>query len=159
MNWAGTGGSNPGRRRCAPPFLWQKTTSIIGLVGGFIPGPPSIPLAAISAIPDAIGGEISLTGRIAEDWRWDVGYRLETVKDKFTPLARAGFAFSDYQHTTPRHQVKAGLGWRSGNWEIDTALSLPIAHRRPLSAARRRRWSSARRGLCQHGRPYRLSRQ
>jgi iron complex outermembrane receptor protein len=103
-------------------LFWQKTTSIIGLVGGFIPGPPFYSVGGNIGNSDAIGGEISLTGRIAEDWHWDLGYRLETVKDKFTPLARAGFAFSDYQHTTPRHQVKAGLGWRSGNWEIDTAL-------------------------------------
>jgi iron complex outermembrane receptor protein len=103
--------------------FWQRSISMIGLVGERIPGPTPFSVAANIGNSDAIGGEVALSGTVAEEWHWGLSYRLMTVKDKFTPFAQAGFAFADYQHTTPRHQIKAGLGWQRGNWEADAALT------------------------------------
>ena len=29
---------------------------------------------------------------------------------------------TDFQHTTPKHVIKAGLGWTQGAWEVDAYL-------------------------------------
>ena len=55
-----------------------------------------------------------------ENWRWGVNYRFESVTDRFLPFAQGGTAYIDFQHVTPKHMVKANLGWASGPWEIDS---------------------------------------
>jgi iron complex outermembrane receptor protein len=103
-------------------LFWQKRTDLPALIGEVVPGPPLYSLTSNIGNSDAIGGEISLSGAFAEDWRWDVAYRLESITDKFLPFARNAAVFVDYQHTTPRHQLKAGLGWQHGAWEARAAL-------------------------------------
>jgi outer membrane receptor for ferrienterochelin and colicins len=102
-------------------FFVQKTTNVISLNGGFVPGPPFYNLPANIGSSDAVGGEISLAGQIAEDWHWGASYRFETIKDKFIPLAQNGADFADFQHVTPKHQVKTNLGWARDGWEADVA--------------------------------------
>lgn len=102
-------------------FFLQKTTNVISLNGGFVPGPPFYNLPVNIGSSNAVGGEISLAGQIAQDWHWGASYRFETIKDKFIPLAQNGADFIDFQRVTPKHQVKANLGWARGNWEADVA--------------------------------------
>jgi iron complex outermembrane receptor protein len=102
--------------------FWQKNTDLFGLAGGIALGPPLYSLTSNIGNSDAIGGEISLSGAFSADWRWDLAYRLESITDKFLPSARNAAAFDDFQHTTPRHQVKAGLEWRRGAWEARMAV-------------------------------------
>ena len=51
-----------------------------------------------------------------------MNYRFETIDDSFIPAAQGGKLYVDFQHVTPRHVVKANLGWASGPWEIDGYL-------------------------------------
>ena len=49
-----------------------------------------------------------------------MNYRFESIADRFLPIAAGGTLFIDFQHVTPRHVVKANLGWARGRWEIDS---------------------------------------
>ena len=110
-------------------FFVQRTTSVISLNGGFVPGPPFYNLPINIGSSDAVGAEISLGGRIAQDWHWGTSYRFETIKDKFIPLAQNGADFTDFQHVTPKHQIKANLGWARDSWEADMAAYYQSATR------------------------------
>jgi len=102
-------------------LFYQRTSNVIALAGGFLPGPPAYSLPANIGNSDALGGELSLTGTFFDHWHWGASYRLETIKDKFTPGAQNGGAFTDYQHVTPKSQIKANIGWALDKWEADTA--------------------------------------
>lgn len=97
----------------------QKSTNVISLVASFLP--PNYTLSGNVGSSDAVGGEISLDGRFAESWNWGLSYRWETIKDKFVPFATGGLSFVDFEHTTPKHQAKANLGWAQGAWEADVS--------------------------------------
>ena len=99
----------------------QKTTNVTSLAAGFFPGPPPYTLTGNIGSSNAAGGEISLAGDFTDAWHWGLSYRLETIKDKFIPSAANGLSFVDFQHTTPRHQAKAKLGWAKDGWEADVA--------------------------------------
>jgi outer membrane receptor for ferrienterochelin and colicins len=106
-----------GRLRTA--FFLQKTTDAVSLLAGVVPGPPTYTLTGNVGSSDAVGGEISLDGRFSESWNWGLSYRWETIKDKFIPFAANGLAYTDFEHTTPKHQAKANLGWARDGWEAD----------------------------------------
>jgi len=110
-------------------FFYQRTTNVISLDGAFFPGPPLYALPGNIGDSDAVGGEISLNGTLDEVWHWGASYRLETVKDKFVPASQNGALFTDYQHVTPKHQLKANLGWERGAWEADVAAYYQSATR------------------------------
>jgi len=101
--------------------FYQKTTAILGLTGGFIPGPPAYTTPANIGDSDAVGGEVSLTGQFDDHWHWGASYRFETIKDKFIPAVQNGLAFTDFEHVTPKHQLKGNLGWTMDAWEADVA--------------------------------------
>jgi outer membrane receptor for ferrienterochelin and colicins len=103
-------------------LFYQKTTSLFGLYGGSFAGPPVYALTGNIGNSDAVGGELSMTGKFLDHWNWGTSYRFETVKDKFIPLAKNGAAFADFQHVTPKHQIKANLGWARDVWEADAAI-------------------------------------
>ncbi|HMH63941.1 MAG TPA: TonB-dependent receptor [Rhizomicrobium sp.] len=103
-------------------LFYQRTTRIISLAGGFIPGPPDYSTTANIGSSDAIGGEVSLRGEFLANWHWGASYRFESIKDSFIPVAQNGAALTDFQHVTPRHQIKANLGWVLGAWETDAAV-------------------------------------
>jgi iron complex outermembrane receptor protein len=90
--------------------------------GDKIPGSGPPPYLTPSNVGDssALGTELSLTGLFDENWRWGVNYRFESITDRFAPIAAGGRDFIDFQHVTPKHVVKANLGWASGPWEIDS---------------------------------------
>jgi len=102
-------------------LYWQKTTEVISLAGAYFPGPPAYSTTGNVGNSDAVGGEISLSGAFAQGWSWGLSYRLETIKDKFEAFALNGAAYIDFQHTTPKHQLKANLGWTLDQWEADVA--------------------------------------
>jgi len=103
-------------------LFYQQTTDLFGLEGAIFPGPPLYVTTGNVGDSTAAGGEIGLTGQFLEHWRWGASYRLETIKDKFLPIAQGGTAFVDFEHTTPKHQIKANLGWAAGPWEVDGFL-------------------------------------
>jgi outer membrane receptor protein involved in Fe transport len=103
-------------------LFYQDTTSLFGLVGDVFPGPPLYTLTGNIGNSEAVGGEISLTGNFLDHWNWSASYRFETIKDRFIPMVQNGIAFSDFQHVTPKHQIKANLGWTLDAWEADAAL-------------------------------------
>jgi outer membrane receptor for ferrienterochelin and colicins len=102
-------------------LFYQRTTSIISLSGGFIPGPPAYSTPANIGSSNAIGGELSLRGEFLANWHWGASYRFESITDSFIPAAQNGAAFTDFQHVTPQHQIKANIGWTQGAWETDAA--------------------------------------
>lgn len=103
-------------------LFYQRTTNLFSLAGGILPGLPPYSLTSNIGSSDALGGELSLTGQFADHWQWGASYRFETIKDKFIPAAANGTAFTDFQHVTPKHQIKANLGWARDAWEADAAL-------------------------------------
>jgi iron complex outermembrane receptor protein len=103
-------------------LFYQQTVDLFSLEGAFLPGPPPYVTTGNIGDSNAAGGEVGLTGRLFENWHWGASYRLETVKDKFLPFAQGGLAFADFQHTTPKHQIKGNLGWAMGAWEADGFL-------------------------------------
>lgn len=108
-------------------LFYQQTTDLFGLVGAFLPGPPLYVTTGNIGDSTAAGGEIGLTGQFLEHWHWGASYRLETVKDKFLPIAQNSMAYADFERTTPKHQIKANLGWAMGPWEADGFLSYQSA--------------------------------
>ena len=108
-------------------LFYQQTTDLFGLEGAFLPGPPLYVTTGNIGDSTAAGGEIGLTGQFLEHWHWGASYRLETIKDKFLPFAQGGVAFADFEHTTPKHQIKANLGWALDAWEVDGFLSYQSA--------------------------------
>ena len=108
-------------------LFYQQTTDLFGLEGAFLPGPPLYVTTGNIGDSTAAGGEIGLTGQFLEHWHWGASYRLETIKDKFLPFAQGGAAFADFEHTTPKHQIKANLGWALDAWEVDGFLTYQSA--------------------------------
>jgi outer membrane receptor for ferrienterochelin and colicins len=76
-------------------------------------------LSANIGSSDANGVELNLGGMFGDAWRWSVAYRAEYIDDNFTmPLAYVSDQV-DYEKTTPKHLVKANLGWAADGWETD----------------------------------------
>ncbi len=98
----------------------QNTTNLVSVGGAFVNGP-----FALYATPANIGSsrafgiEFTASGKFDGSWHWTAGYRLETIVDRLLPMAAGGVDFVDYQHGTPKHLIKAGLGWADGRWEAD----------------------------------------
>ncbi len=109
--------------RVRASLFHQHSDKLISFEGDFLltPGGAFVTPSNIGN-SDADGLELSLDGTISKDWRWSLGYRAEIVKDQFVPSSVGGANFVDYQHTTPKHTVKAALGWTHGVWEADAYL-------------------------------------
>jgi len=76
---------------------------------------------------DANGLELGFHETFSGKYRWGVNYRAEHITDHLSPAAQNGSAYLDYQHTTPRHVIKANLGWAPKEWEIDSYLQFNSA--------------------------------
>jgi iron complex outermembrane receptor protein len=68
------------------------------------------------------GLELSLTGTIAERWRWGAGYLYQDVDDEFAPQFPTGVTYTNFESTTPKYSINANLGWTRGPWEVDAYL-------------------------------------
>ena len=103
--------------------FFQKSQDLRAVTGDFISSPDG-PYQLPSNIgnSNAIGVELGVRFADPKGFRWSVDYRPEWIADHFVPSARNGAAFTDYQHTTPVHLMKANLGWTNDRWEIDGYL-------------------------------------
>jgi iron complex outermembrane receptor protein len=102
----------------------QRTDNLISLSGNLIATSTGFYVTSANiGSSNANGMELSAKGTLDEAWRWSVSYRAEIVDDDFQPFAKNGVDVADYEHTTPKHLIKAGLGWASGKWEVDTHLN------------------------------------
>jgi len=100
--------------------FYQHSAEVASGSGGFVFLPTGAYITAANlGDSDAEGLELSANGLIDKDWRWSLSYRAEFVFDDFVPSAKGGASYLDFEHTTPKHLVKANLGWTSGNWEAD----------------------------------------
>jgi iron complex outermembrane receptor protein len=101
----------------------QQTDNLISLAGNFIATPTGFYVTSANiGSSNANGVELSAKGALDDAWRWSFSYRAEFVDDDFLPFAKGGVDVADYEHTTPKHLIKAGLGWARGDWEVDTYL-------------------------------------
>ncbi len=73
------------------------------------------------------GAELSLAGNLGTHWRWRAGYKHQQIADRFLDTIPFELSLRDFESTTPRHVVKAGFGWTSGAWEIDTHMYVQSA--------------------------------
>jgi outer membrane receptor for ferrienterochelin and colicins len=103
--------------------FYQISQDLRAITGKFISSPDG-PYELPSNIGDsnATGLELGLRFANPKGYRWSVDYRPERIADHFVPTAQNGAAFTDYQHTTPVHLLKANLGWTNDRWEIDGYL-------------------------------------
>gem|GEM_PF-267780 len=103
--------------------FYQDTRNLVSISGNYI---YMLPRPYVTAgnigTSSAFGTELTAQGRIDDAWRWSLSYRAEFIDDDLTAIAKMLSNMVDYQHTTPQHLVKAGLGWSSGDWEADTYL-------------------------------------
>jgi iron complex outermembrane receptor protein len=67
------------------------------------------------------GLEVAIDGE-HESWRWGASYTPLAVHDRFTPGLTVATTQTAYEETTPRHVLRANLGWARGAWEIDGYL-------------------------------------
>jgi outer membrane receptor protein involved in Fe transport len=81
-----------------------------------VPIPTDVPVNAGRSIANGI--ELAVQGNMPESWRWGLSYRWENVSDTFPQGLSNLTTITDFEHTTPRHQVKANLGWADGPWEV-----------------------------------------
>ena len=121
INWDRALPEIGGSFRVAGFYLYGTDFATVG-PAEFFPGSGTAPYvtAGQAGSSDARGVELSLTGMFAKNWRWGVNYRFESIEDHFIPEAQSGALFVDFEHVTPRHVVKANLGWARGGWEIDS---------------------------------------
>jgi iron complex outermembrane receptor protein len=109
--------------RLRASLFYQLSENIVSGSGGTVPAPGGAYITSANlGDSDAKGLELNLHGLVDGEWRWSLGYRAEFVKDHRMALAAGDMSYLDYQHTTPRHVVKAGLGWTRGDWEADAYL-------------------------------------
>jgi outer membrane receptor for ferrienterochelin and colicins len=103
--------------------FYQKSEDIRASTGAFVQttaGLYNLPLNIGNS--DAYGLELGLKGGLLRNYRWSVDYRPELIRDHFIPSAQNGADFTDYQHTTPVHLLKASLGWANKACEFDGYL-------------------------------------
>ena len=99
----------------------QHNYDLTALGGGFIVTPAGLYILPSNiGSSDANGIELGLRSPLHQNFRWSVNYRPEQIHDHFVAAAQNGAVDADFEHTTPRHQVKANLGWANSKWELDS---------------------------------------
>jgi outer membrane receptor for ferrienterochelin and colicins len=76
----------------------------------------------------ANGLELGVKGTLPSHLLWSIAYRPEKITDHLLPFAQNAAAYTEYQHTTPRHLLKANLGWANDRWELDGFLHYQSAN-------------------------------
>ena len=102
--------------------FYQETQDVKGTFGG-APDllPPNAPVVSFTFAnrgdTNVAGAEVTLAGRPAGGWVWDVNYTYKTVEDDlsafsfYTPL--------NFEAATPAHLANAHLGWTNGRITVD----------------------------------------
>ncbi|MGB8536097.1 MAG: TonB-dependent receptor [Acidobacteriaceae bacterium] len=103
--------------------FFQKSQDLRAVTGDYISSPDGpYQLPSNVGNSNAIGAELGVRFADPKGFRWSVHYRPELIGDHFVPSAQNAAAFTDYQHTTPVHLLKANLGWANNKWELDGYL-------------------------------------
>lgn len=98
------------------------SSDIVAIVGD------ARPMEGLFGLPFNIGEsrttglEVSLQGTLRDAWRWGWSYKGQKIDDEFTAGFPAEITLTDFEHTTPRHVLKANIGWARGRWEVDCYL-------------------------------------
>ena len=101
----------------------QRTTNVPTPEGGSIPTASGPYIVATNIGSSTANGlELAIKGTLPSDFRWSIAYRPEKITDHFLPIAQNAAVNTDFQHTTPRHLLKANLGWANERWELDSFL-------------------------------------
>jgi len=107
----------------------QQTANISASAGGLIltASGPYIVATGIGS-STANGLELGAKGTLSSHLRGSIAYRPEKITDHFFASAQNGAAGIDFEHTTPRHLLKANLGWANEKWEFDGFLQYQSAN-------------------------------
>jgi outer membrane receptor for ferrienterochelin and colicins len=101
----------------------QDTRNLVSISGNYVFYATSYYVTAGNIGSSAANGaELMADGKIGDHWRWSLNYRAEFIHDDLTAVSRMLSNLVDYQHTTPKHLVKVGLGWSDDTWEVDGYL-------------------------------------
>jgi iron complex outermembrane receptor protein len=65
------------------------------------------------------GIEVSLEGRLRDEWHWGMSYRGQDIDDDFIPGFPVELTLTDFENTTARHVLKANAGWVRDRWQAD----------------------------------------
>lgn len=103
--------------------LFHESRINVSLAAGASQTEPSLPLPEVVDESRAWGLAANVSGNIGSSWHWSLGYRYETIAQRFQSATADGPDFVGFQGTTPQHLVKAGAGWSDGRWEADGFLS------------------------------------
>ncbi|WP_417495223.1 TonB-dependent receptor plug domain-containing protein [Maricaulis sp.] len=102
--------------------FYQETQDVKGTFGG-APDilPPNAPIVSFAFAnrgdTNVAGAEVTLAGRPAGGWAWDVNYTYKTVEDDLS--AFAFYTPLDFESATPSHLANAHLGWTNGRVTLD----------------------------------------
>jgi outer membrane receptor for ferrienterochelin and colicins len=107
----------------------QSNQGVQAIGGGYIPTATG-PYLTGSNIGNstANGLELGFKGTLPSHFGWSIAYRPEEITDHFLPFAQNAAAYTDFQHTNPRHLLKANLGWANDRWEVDGFLQYQSAN-------------------------------
>jgi iron complex outermembrane recepter protein len=98
----------------------QHNYDMIAISGGLIPTRSGLYLVPVNiGSSDANGIEIGIHSPVHQQYRWSVDYRPEEIQDCFEERT-SNFLDSEYDDTTPRHQIKGNFGWNNPKWELDS---------------------------------------
>ncbi|MEX2494703.1 MAG: TonB-dependent receptor [Woeseia sp.] len=96
-----------------------RSRDMVALLGGMRPLQRLVNVPFNLGDSQTHGVEVSLDGALYAEWRWGLSYRGQDIDDEFDPGFSVETTLADFEHTTPRHVVKARLGWARDRWETD----------------------------------------
>lgn len=96
-----------------------RSRDIVAVTGGARPSEGLFSLPINIGNSTTTGLEVSLEGLFQEAWRWGMGYRGQEINDDFAAGSSVGVTLTDFENTTPRHTLKANVGWTRDRWEAD----------------------------------------
>lgn len=99
--------------------FYGRAHDIVALGGASRPADGLIGTPANIGDSTTSGIEVSLNGTLHDTWRWGSSYMHQAVDDSFDPGFSVAETLTDFENTTPRHTLKAYLGWQRGSWQID----------------------------------------
>jgi iron complex outermembrane recepter protein len=96
-----------------------RSRDIVAVTGGARPSEGLFGLPMNIGNSTTAGLEISLHGTLRDEWRWGMSYRGQEIDDDFAAGSSVGVTLTDFENTTPRHVLKANVGWTRDRWEAD----------------------------------------
>jgi iron complex outermembrane receptor protein len=118
--------------------FYQETQDVKGAFGA-APDvfPPNAPLPTLlftnRGDTNVAGAEVTLAGRPAGGWDWDVNYTYKTVDDNLS--AFGVYTALNFEAATPSHIANAHLGWTGGRVSLDGYANYVSAIDMPMQGA------------------------